>query len=435
LCATPAVLMGLRVLLFAHAVISLAADPIDTCDKQNKCMAWTVEQVATKCSVPATPCDFHVCLKLEALQGCLKKATETISHTCEGDIAICNPGMSTAETKGIRMPYAECQYGKPGTTLTFIVKDGNGCAALTGTRTLALGATASCRPTTTSDSSCTGKGNVGKECLWTVQLPQCAPRPCADGEYWDGTSCKSDCICDGGYPSTSSCNGEHDCDQCFAGYHPVTVDDGNTKCPANCICEHGTPRKADDCDGDHWCTDCDKGYDLISDRCVPGTKEDCICEHGKPRKADECDGDHWCTDCNKGYDLISDRCVPGTKESCTCRHGTAMDEHDCHGEEKCRECDDGYSLDSDTLLCVKDGAGSMPDSISDADRTAFDNMQGGLRLHGDSGPVLMYTSRIRAWCLPSLTIGLLGLGLLQIRFVLRKWTRSSSTEEQRLLRA
>jgi hypothetical protein len=49
----------------------------------------------------------------------------------------------------------------------FLFKDGNGCSS--GSFPISGGLTATCGPSATT--TCSGKGNVGKDCIWTVPAP------------------------------------------------------------------------------------------------------------------------------------------------------------------------------------------------------------------------------------------------------------------------
>jgi len=144
---------------------------------------------------------------------CQKSSKDTVSHVCQfPDNGTCYPqppDWSTSDEyppegdeSGVPDGYEMCLDGKGGSTLEFIMKDGNdkiGCTALTSEpRDIAEGAaTVTCAPRPSGLKTCTGKGNEEKECIWIVHLDECW-KPC---EYCKALCSDTTCI-----PKRFECN-------------------------------------------------------------------------------------------------------------------------------------------------------------------------------------------------------------------------------------
>ena len=103
----------------------------------------------------------------------------TFSHTCEkpDDECVVTSGFDngkSSEIGTVSTGYKSCQIVSPGSTAEFLLKDGNpknGCG--TATKTLVSGEDAVCE--TLGATSCTGGGNIGKECVWRIEAPDDCP--------------------------------------------------------------------------------------------------------------------------------------------------------------------------------------------------------------------------------------------------------------------
>eukprot|EP00658_Telonema_sp_P-2_P045270 TRINITY_DN331_c0_g2_i1.p1 TRINITY_DN331_c0_g2~~TRINITY_DN331_c0_g2_i1.p1 ORF type:complete len:273 (+),score=44.30 TRINITY_DN331_c0_g2_i1:351-1169(+) len=97
-------------------------------------------------------------------------AAPTKQPTTPPTSAICQDGFREAlETGPIGNGHEQCQVGHAGGRLQFLFKDGNGCEAKQNEDIFGVTDGASCFPTT--ETSCTGRGNIGKECIWELTLP------------------------------------------------------------------------------------------------------------------------------------------------------------------------------------------------------------------------------------------------------------------------
>ena len=151
-------------------VTTTTAAPIETCAAQSECVQFTVHKVDND-QVCNCDCFYNICMTLSFAGSCAK--TDTVSHTCEKDSMGCSnaTGFTDAtEVKSIGDGYTTCQKVPAGGTAEFLLKDGNtkdGC----GTQSLSFQSdyTANCE--TYGVKSCTGNGNVGKECIWTIAAP------------------------------------------------------------------------------------------------------------------------------------------------------------------------------------------------------------------------------------------------------------------------
>jgi hypothetical protein len=105
---------------------------------------------------------------------CVKDAADTVSHTCNKDDDMCAPALGfrgvSLEVQNVANGDGQCQVVPAGGVAEFLVKDGNaanGCGSLA--TTLGGGAPVTCE--TFGVQSCTGRGNIGQECVWRVTAP------------------------------------------------------------------------------------------------------------------------------------------------------------------------------------------------------------------------------------------------------------------------
>lgn len=119
-------------------------------------------------------CEYKICMKLELGGTCRKDAVDTVSHTCEKPDNECltGGGFSASDDEIADLPngYDSCQVVAPGGKAEFLLKDGNakdGCGS--SDINFLGGYSASCQ--TYGSECCTGRGNVGKECMWSIEAP------------------------------------------------------------------------------------------------------------------------------------------------------------------------------------------------------------------------------------------------------------------------
>lgn len=165
--------------------------PIETCADQDPCIdiTYTRQSALDLCAEGA--CEYLVCAQLNLDNpNCRKSASDTVSHTCEKPDDVCNPpygftaesiSFYSTEVVGVATGSRQCQVANGGTSVQFLFKDGQGCSAgvargevppvFTSPRTGISGMT--CEASTTNTASCTGKGNIGRACVWTVPVPSC----------------------------------------------------------------------------------------------------------------------------------------------------------------------------------------------------------------------------------------------------------------------
>jgi hypothetical protein len=161
-----------------------SAAPIATCGTQWDCLDFTFESIQSP--ICDDECEWRVCMKLNLTKpDCTK--TGTVSHTCEkpDDECMPTPGSFGAaeEVGGIGNGYEYCQVVPPGGVAEFLLKDGNAnpdCGMLQPTG-LTGGGSAMC--TTSPVKSCTGNGNIGKECVWSVTAPSECDKHGGPGGY------------------------------------------------------------------------------------------------------------------------------------------------------------------------------------------------------------------------------------------------------------
>jgi hypothetical protein len=175
--------------ILSSAPTVVQADPIETCSDQKNCLDFTTTQVdivdACISSVDEPVCEFNICMTLELGGDCIKSDIETVSHTCvKADNECLNGGSfgSALAKNTLENGYHACQVVSPGGIAEFLVKDGNGSCGVIATpvdfRDGTLGTCQKLEDNTEFFESCTG--NVGKECVWTIQAPQCGEPTAAD---------------------------------------------------------------------------------------------------------------------------------------------------------------------------------------------------------------------------------------------------------------
>jgi hypothetical protein len=158
-----------------------------TCGEQSDCIKFsTPVKTSGTCD---GDCEWKVCLDLSLIgsNSCVKESG-TVSHSCVLPPDVCAANVlnfkSATETGSLDSSHVQCQTGKGGETLYFLLKDGPGCSSstvLTGAWPPgSLDPKATCQPTVFergSSISCTGNGS-GVECVWSYKLPICeAPPP------------------------------------------------------------------------------------------------------------------------------------------------------------------------------------------------------------------------------------------------------------------
>ena len=191
------------------AVCNVSGAPMKTCGAQNSCFSFTIEAVSgAVCSSPE--CAYKVCWTWDKSEGCAKSSSDTISHSCVKNAEECQSGVDlsldaimasfddAAEIKNYEFGQIQCQTGVPGQTLYFLMKDGDGCSGSTFESTLENGLELSCAPSTAT--TCTGEGNIGKECVWSVTLPSQAPEECDGGDGGGGGDGTGDSTWEGALP-------------------------------------------------------------------------------------------------------------------------------------------------------------------------------------------------------------------------------------------
>lgn len=164
-------------------------DPLD-CPGQSPCITF---EVIPKCSALCShQCEYEVCMTYDLdADGCVKNG-ESISHSCEKADNVCvldtQPAAGTvgenfqsaAEVQSVPNNYKQCQTVPPGAYVEFLVKDGRTCSGSSHTKTLDIfGLEADCRPT--DEKSCTGNGNIEKECVWSLIVPDATECPSCGG--------------------------------------------------------------------------------------------------------------------------------------------------------------------------------------------------------------------------------------------------------------
>ena len=172
-----------------------------TCGEQKDCVSFSFHEIQTADICSGEQCEWQVCLVLDlSPNACVKSSADTISHTCVKSPSVCDGGnfSDAVETQNIPDSYQQCQIGRAGETLQFLLKDGPGCDASSDSFTdgdVAI----SCEGRTAATESCTGNA-VGVECVWSVVVPDCtgpvAPPPeagvCPKGKnvcYTDNCLC------------------------------------------------------------------------------------------------------------------------------------------------------------------------------------------------------------------------------------------------------
>ncbi|KAL7561375.1 hypothetical protein ACA910_001478 [Epithemia clementina (nom. ined.)] len=157
--------------ILATAPSIVFAAPIETCMEQWPCLRFTYDAFNPN-ECPGN-CEYQVCMILDFNGTCAKDGT--VSHTCEKpDNGVCLDGGGfqgvSNQVAGIPNGYTTCQIVPLGGVAEFLVKDGNanmGCGEMQ--LSLMGGVPLTCE--TLGEQSCTGPGNIGKECVWRVQAP------------------------------------------------------------------------------------------------------------------------------------------------------------------------------------------------------------------------------------------------------------------------
>eukprot|EP00971_Amphidinium_carterae_P324967 6455022-Amphidinium_carterae.1 len=141
------------------------------------CLTWEFTEGKTPGTCASGACEWTVCVTLSlGAEGCVKSATDSISHICQKDDSTCTPaeGFTDATEIGsgplVNDKGKQCQTGAPGEDLTFLFKDGPRCDDSATVAEVPFDAAISCKPRPEAIPSCTGN-SAGKECVWTVSLP------------------------------------------------------------------------------------------------------------------------------------------------------------------------------------------------------------------------------------------------------------------------
>lgn len=150
--------------------------PIDSCTEQENCSSITIVEEEGGCS--SAGCEFKVCLSVDTSTSntqCTK--TGSISHYCkagpDGDETCSEPGSwGTNYDSSVPEVFEQCLYAGPGETVEFVLKDGGGCNDSISPFALTGGGVAECGAT--ESQTCSGNGNIGKECLWKITTPECS---------------------------------------------------------------------------------------------------------------------------------------------------------------------------------------------------------------------------------------------------------------------
>jgi len=197
--------------IFALLATTVNAGAMATCGEQSDCIKFsTPEETSGTCT---GDCEFKVCLDLSGIgsTSCVKK-DGTVSHSCVLPSDVCAANQldftGATETPSLTSSHVQCQTGKGGEYLYFLLKDGRGCSSSTDTTGVwppgSLEPKATCQPTAFaagSSVSCTGNGS-GVECVWSYKLPTCTappppppPPPPANCPKGNGVCYTTDCQC------------------------------------------------------------------------------------------------------------------------------------------------------------------------------------------------------------------------------------------------
>jgi hypothetical protein len=152
------------------------AAPIETCGQQADCVQFSLHKI-TDDSICEDDCYYNICMKIALdADGCVKDAADTISHSCIKDPVSCSDETAlgfagTLEENSVPNGYVQCQKVPVGGKAEFLLKDGR-AADSCGTASVSFlsDCTANCE--TYPVQSCTGRGNIGLECVWTVDAPE-----------------------------------------------------------------------------------------------------------------------------------------------------------------------------------------------------------------------------------------------------------------------
>jgi len=167
--------------------------PLVTCAQQQDCITWSIRAIDpdVRSVCIGEPCAFEACMSVTKLSSCGASARQRLNHTCPCDESSCNPGhepmrSGSAPELVIGGHWSkQCQAGAAGSTLVFIIQDGNDpsqtCTKLAQDNQLDLGAVASCAPGKDSDDSCISPRIAATECYWRIKLPGCLDSPTHGG--------------------------------------------------------------------------------------------------------------------------------------------------------------------------------------------------------------------------------------------------------------
>lgn len=155
--------------LAATCLSSTMAAPIETCGQQADCVQFSLHKITDE--VCGGDCYYNICMKISLTGDCVKD--DDISHTCVKDPDTCSDTLGftdAAETGDIGNGFVQCQRVPVGGQAEFLLKDGNAEGCGQASVSFLTDCTANCE--TYPVKSCTGNGNIGRECVWTVDAPQ-----------------------------------------------------------------------------------------------------------------------------------------------------------------------------------------------------------------------------------------------------------------------
>lgn len=153
---------------------------LDSCPKQSNCLKM---EMTSTCDEPCNSCSYKVCMWWESGGDCTK--TDSFSHVCDKTDDVCQAANwlygEEIETIYEGRTNEICHTVLAGGVADFVWKDANDCLE-PGNNFLISGNTMSCRARESSEETCTGSGNEGRECIWSVTVPDadtcgCGPEP------------------------------------------------------------------------------------------------------------------------------------------------------------------------------------------------------------------------------------------------------------------
>jgi hypothetical protein len=265
----------MKIVLAASILTALtqqvSAGPLATCAAQKNCIQWTETKVTDGPSCSShdadAACLIKVCLKMDvASSSCKGSTSESISHTCDGANTVgcpateevidggsykdndCSSGVSPGPFPGycggISGVYESCQFGTPGQSLYFIIKDGATESAGDQYSSVGSGCDPIIQCGPTEFFNCGGGANKVLERLWTYTISEeaCAstcddtPPPCEDCEPTCDACTRNDCG-----EVAPSCGTQ----KCCGGTCESNIFEGND-CPDD-FPDELIPADADDC--------------------------------------------------------------------------------------------------------------------------------------------------------------------------------------------